>query len=105
KGISDWEHICALYQEYISTILLTEEQQDAAFNAILAISSGCSPTGKDAQRLPQGAVKFLSDMFASLPPIFDRRGETFSYQGTQSDEPDETTATYFANKDKEHFPK
>jgi hypothetical protein len=104
ENISEWEHICALYQEYISTILLTEEQQHAAFNAILAISFGCSPIGKEAQQLPQGAVKFLSDMFDSLPPIFDRRGEGFSVQG-DSDEPGEAMATYFANKDKERFPK
>jgi hypothetical protein len=104
KSISNWEHICALYQEYISTIPLTEEQQHAAFNAILAISIGPPPTGKEAQKLPQGAVKFLADMFASLEPIFDRRGEGFSIHG-ESDEPDDPMATYFANKDKEHFPK
>jgi hypothetical protein len=106
KNVSRWEHICVVYQEYISTVPLSSEQQEAAFWAILSISSGLSLASKGLNLLPEGAVDFLSKMFPYSSPLFDWKDEAFGsgLQGSESSEVNEVMKTYFANKDKEQFP-
>jgi hypothetical protein len=104
KSVSGWEHICALYQEYISMVPLSPEQQEAAFWAIFTISSGQSLATKGAHILPEGAVDFLSRMLPNSSPLIDWKDEEFGSQGPESSEADKVMKTYFASKDKEQFP-
>jgi hypothetical protein len=106
KSVSRWEHICVIYQEYISTVPLSPEQQEAAFWAIFSINSGQSLTTKAAHLLPEGAVDFLSRKFPYSSPLFDWKDEPFGFgsQGPELGEADEVMKTYFASKDKEQFP-
>jgi hypothetical protein len=110
KNVSDWEHMCAVYHEYIWTTPLTSEQHVAVFKAIVAIASTPSTIAVDwpqiAGQLPEGAMDFLSKMYQLVQPLCELADDLpFKLNDSDSAEPDEMMKAYFANRDKERFPK
>jgi len=104
KNISEWEHLAAVYREYVSSTPLMPEQYASVFNALVAIQSGLADKFA-AEDLPTGAVAHLSRMYGFARPLVDM-GDRFTVWSADvsAEEDSAETKAMFDSLDKERFP-
>lgn len=92
-----WEHIAAVYREYVALQSdLTKDQREAAFHVAFGFSVGADLETK-ATQLPDGALEQMREMYAYSVPIYD-------FGDSQETETDVVSAPEDEDIDKESFP-
>ena len=104
KEVEYWEHIAAVYQEYVAMapVAMTPEQHKKLLELIFALSAQFdqSEIEKRAGALPDGALETVINLYGhSVPPYDIEEDLPFS----REDQP-EDVKEMFENLDIEHFP-
>lgn len=101
ENVAEWEHIAAVFQEYVWTTPLSVEQQASVFAVIVGITNGMPPK---ASNLPHGAVEDLTAMLKSTVPQIDPPDE-IPFRDADAKGLNDVMRVFYAEHDKERFPK